>query len=690
MNREQVIGELERLLPWSKPREVPTSRGPRILRKAAPTEAFWNAWRAGREMLKAVGISCGRDSRPGGTGEWEVCWWQEVSQEVVHARAEAVEQSRATDAEITVPAPAGLAYMPFQRAGIRFALGRTATLFGDEMGLGKTIQAIGFINAHPETQRVLVVTKATLKMNWWRELRKWLVNPELRNSIGLVEGKVFPTTKICIINYDICAKWAGRLHKIDWDVVVLDEAHVVKNRKAQRTIAVCGYKPGRDEPVELLSTGIPAKYRLALTGTPIENNLEEMWTVLWWLNRDEFPSRWTLLKLAGASKRPGGVYIPPTDSGLARLQEFLRRTVMVRRLKADVLPELPAKTRMVTEFDTEGMEDLIRQEREIWETNEEERVRVQAEVEVARASDNPEDYKKAVEKMREVQSIAFAEMARIRRETAVAKIPKMIAHIRDRLEEVQKLIVFAHHTEVLEAFGREFGNQCVVIHGGTPLPVRDERVHRFQTDGGCRIFAGSIRATGEGLTLTAASYVLFHEFDWVPSKMVQCEDRAHRIGQTDNVTVEVCVVNGTIDAKMAKTCVEKAELAEKALDAQVKKELVEEPAPVVVDWKPLATKRELEADALLITEEQRNAVSAALNQLVMFCDGARKLDGMGFSKMDAAIGRDLAARNPKSMSYKQAALGARLVCRYQRQLDQGLVEKATRGLIKRKSENESE
>lgn len=512
-------------------------------------------------------------------------------------------------------------------------------------------------------------------MNWLREARKWLVNREL--TIGIAGDGVFPSTDVVIINFDICAKYQQTLWGREWDCVIIDECHQIKNRKAKRTKAIVGYKPARNEDAALASSGIPTKCRLALTGTPIENNLEEMWTVLWWLNREEFPSRWKLLSLAGCKTAPG-MQTGPTSIGLERLQEFLRRTVMVRRLKKDVLTELPPKTRIVTEFSPDGMEHLVNQEREIWDQCEEERTAAQAEVEIARAGDDPEAYKRAVAKLREVQGIAFTEMARVRRETAEAKVPKTISHIRERLDEVGKMIVFAHHTECLEAFGREFGNLGVVVHGGTSLPERDARVNLFQTDPTCRLFFGSIRATGEGLNLTAANYVLFHEFDWVPSKMVQCEDRAHRIGQKDNVTVEVCVVDGTIDARMAKVCVEKAELADAALDSLAKTQAVEEPATVVTDWKPLATAKELKSHALLVTQEMRLAVSEGLNRLAEMCDGARKIDGAGFSKMDVAIGKNLAMRPPQFMSDKQVVLGAKLVRRYKRQLPEALVEAATK------------
>ena len=476
-----------------------------------------------------------------------------------------------------------------------------------------------------------------------------------------------------VCNYDIAWRIEKRLHEVYWDAVILDEAHQVKNKKSKRARAIVGYKPKRDEDPSLASSGIPARYRIALTGTPIENCVEEMWPVLWWLNRDEFPSVWTLLKIAGSKYLPGVGQTAPTESGKSALQDLLRVKVMIRRLKKDVLPELPPKTRTLVEYSTEGLEHLIRQEKEMWEEQEEERTAAQAALVVAKASDDAEGYRKAVERLKEIQSISFTEMARIRKETAIAKVPQTIELLKEMIEENvnAKILVFAHHTEALEKMHAEF-KHSVLIHGAHSQSQRDDRVHRFQTDPECGPFFGSIRATGEGLTLTAANKVVFHESDWVPSKMIQSEDRSHRYGQKDNVTVFVCVVPGTIDAKMVKVCMEKADLADKTLDAMTKTETMDTPALAEIkDWKPLATKREIENNALLVTPEQRDAVVKCLQMLSGMCDGARQLDGAGFNKLDAAIGKELASRG--SLSDKQVALGARLVARYKRQLPEDVL-----------------
>ena len=222
--------------------------------------------------------------------------------------------------------------------------------------------------------------------------------------------------------------------------------------------------------------------------------------------------------------------------------------------------------------------------------------------------------------------------------------------------------MFAHHRDVLEEIYKAFKEQAVLVHGDTPIEERDAAVQRFQNDPKCRMFVGSIRACGEGLTLTAANLVAFAEEDWVPSKISQCEDRAHRIGQKDNVLVKHYVMDNSLDAKMCKTNVEKQNIADAALDGM---KLLAEPV-VVAGYAPTGTKAQIQQESLEITDANRWAIHASLKRLAGMCNGATTLDGMGFNKIDARIGRELA--EVSSLSNKQAALGRRIVGKYVKQL----------------------
>jgi hypothetical protein len=148
----------------------------------------------------------------------------------------ALDASRAVDADLSIPAPQGLEYLGYQKAGIAYAMARANTLIGDEMGLGKTIQALGMINADPSIRSVLVICPASLKLNWQREAQKWLTRPA---SIGIANG-TFPDSDIVIINYDILAKHRDAIFARSWDLLVADECHYVKNPKAQRTKLLLG------------------------------------------------------------------------------------------------------------------------------------------------------------------------------------------------------------------------------------------------------------------------------------------------------------------------------------------------------------------------------------------------------------------------------------------------------------------
>ncbi len=613
---------------------------------------------------------------PKGAGFWwdaqRKQWWTDVHERAANLYAycdaptqarlrpfnvdhAAIEASRATDADIEIPAPPGLTYMPFQRAGIAYARTRVATLFGDEMGLGKTIQAIGVVNLDPEPWPVLVVCPASLKLNWRREMEKWLVKP----CLPMLAGDWFPiSADVVIINYERLPKWERAIASRKWRTLIVDEAHKVKNDETIRTRQTLAIK---------------AERRLLLTGTPIVNRPAELFTLINYLAPEAFPDAKNFnLRYAKAK---------PTDARgkilLAELQDRLRAVCMVRRLKRDVLKELPPKVRQVVEFELEGDAALaVTREKAAVADRAEHMITLKLAVELAKAADNPEVYAEAVAALKVGVSASLAEMSKLRHDTAVAKVPDVVAFLKESLESSEeKIVLFAHHRDVEDAYHQAFAKLAVVHRGGMSDQEKDAAERRFKTDPHIRLFIGSIEASGVGINLQeASSHVVFAELDWTPAGMTQAEDRCHRIGQRDSVLVQHLVLAESLDATMAQTLVEKQAVIDAALDETDRAELAAE--PIVPGLGETATgsytKSQVAAAALRLTPTDAEAIHRALKHIAALCDGARALDGQGFNRLDAAIGKSLAAVVRPTL--KQMALGRRIVLKYRAQLPEDLAE----------------
>lgn len=588
-------------------------------------------------------------------------------EETKAVRAQAVEDSRASNCDIDIPRPEGLDYLPYQKAGINYALTHPSVLFGDEMGLGKTIQAIGVINADESIKKVLVICPASLKLNWKRELKKWLTR---EMSIGISEGKQCYAgyVDICILNYDIAQKHEKLLQSVLWDLVIIDEAHYLKNPKAKRTQTILGREAYKDK---CALPGIKARRRIALTGTPIPNRPVEGFGIFHYLAPSEFPKFFPYaIRYCDGHQNAHGWDLNGA-SNLFELQEKLRASCMVRRLKADVLKELPAKRRTVIEIECE--DGIVSEEMEAWESRQDQINELRAAVELAKASDDEDEYKRAVEALNVRVKATFTEISQMRHDTAVLKIPYVIEHLKNAIEDGHKVVCFAHHHDVIDALRHEFGPVAVSVYGMTSMQGRQDAVDRFQKDPDCKLFIGGILAAGVGLTLTAASHVVFAELDWVPGNVTQAEDRCHRIGQHDMVLVEHLVLEGSLDARMAKILVEKQEVIEQALDAEMPAVI-----PQTKEERPAtesASRAAIAKEALTITSERSKAILEGLRMLKsMDSDHARIQNGRGFNQADSFIGHRLAEMI--SLTPKQAALGAKLVNKYRRQLPEEITESA--------------
>jgi SWI/SNF-related matrix-associated actin-dependent regulator 1 of chromatin subfamily A len=257
-----------------------------------------------------------------------------------------------------------------------------------------------------------------------------------------------------------------------------------------------------------------------------------------------FNSWWDFThKHCGYKKTKWGVDVSGATN-LPELQEKLRATVMVRRMKADVLNELPPKIRQIITLNGGGAAVVRFNE--------------------AYAKAKAEKYVDAVNEMEFISGVPIGEMAIARHEIAMEKVPQVIDYIN---EFDHPVVIFAHHKDVIQALQEGITRECVTVVGGQPMEERQKAVDRFQS-GEVDVFIGNIKAAGVGLTLTRASHVCMVELDWTPANVLQAEDRCHRMGQTDTVFVQHFTFQNSIEEHICKLIMEKQKIIEQAIDVQ--------------------------------------------------------------------------------------------------------------------------
>ena len=583
----------ESLLDWSAPRTVTTSRGPSIARSAEPTAAFLEQWSDDglRAEMSAAGITLGvYKNKP------QVTWWSKATFD-----AAAEELSRKANVEAELLAPPDEEYLGFQRAGIVYALEHKRVIIGDEMGLGKTIEAIGVINNAPEVERVLVVSPASARRNWMRETSAWRVDnaPCILVEDGVPLPRTGPLT--AFTTYSRLKGHLAVLEDAHFDAIVFDEAHYLKEGASQRTQA---------------SREVDAERLMFLSGTPMLNRPQELWEMLNRIDPDTWSSRSGFLKrYCGARSVPTGRIKPDGTrhtvlqatraTNTDELQQRMRSTCMIRRLKKDVLAELPPKRRSIV-LAGEPPQNL------------------QIEDEDLQALWTVVEHGFGAEQAR------FAEISRKLRALGKEKAPLVADILLQDLENIDKVVVFAHHRDVLDEIERrvaEAGIDSVKLTGSTPERRRQQMVDRFQSDPDCRVFIGSIQAAGVALTLTAARDVYFAELTWRPSDLLQAEDRCHRIGQENSVNIRYVARTGTLDEALCEMVVSKQSDIEKVLDVERTEEDPRPPPGGNIDIVPD-----------IVPDDLEDAVRARLETLYALCDGVASNDGMGFSMITRGPG----------------------------------------------------
>lgn len=334
---------------------------------------------------------------------------------------------------------------------------------------------------------------------------------------------------------------------------------------------------------------------------------------------------------------------------------ILVHNCMVRRLKREVLRDMPSKLRSVIEIPAAAAGEAVSKEQAAVAEFTEALYDLRLRVEMAKASDDKAAYDEAVKKLKDGASAAFGEISKLRHDTALAKVPAVTEHIKAALEAGSKAVVFAHHHDVLDAYVEAYGKQAVKLDGTMSQVDRQSSIDRFQRDASVKLFVGSIQAAGTGITLTESSHVIFAELDWVPGNMSQAEDRCHRIGQFSNVLVEHLVLEGSLDATMARVLVRKQAVIDAALDSEGAELAGEALAPISDEHATANASRErIAREAALLTSDNIREITASVRAM----HGA----GLVTNRIDKALLAQIAG--VRWLTPKQAAVGLRIVKKY--------------------------
>jgi SWI/SNF-related matrix-associated actin-dependent regulator 1 of chromatin subfamily A len=400
-----------------------------------------------------------------------------------------------------------------QKEAVEKLAGSRRFILADDMGLGKTTATI-IAALETGAKKILIICPASLKINWQREIENYS-----DRTVYIAEGKKFSTeSDFVIVNYDILKnfhdmkdKGKSLLNQSNFELVILDEAHMISNPQAQRTKIINHYVKD-------------IKRVWLLTGTPMTSRPMNYYNLL---NIIESPvaQNWMAyaIRYCQGYQFMAGKRKVWNVTGASNLEELRDRTSkqILRRLKEDVL-DLPDKiiSPVYLRLKSKEYEELMGEYYDWF--------------------DNKKDESSSL-------TVQFSKLMKVRKVIANEKTKQTIEFAENIIEQGKKVIIFTNFTDTLQTIYQHFGKQAVYLDGSCSKPHRQNAVDEFQENDKIKVFVGNLKAAGVGLTLTAAEVVIMNDLSFVPAEHAQAEDRAYRYGQKSNVLVYYPLYENTIE-----------------------------------------------------------------------------------------------------------------------------------------------
>lgn len=463
-----------------------------------------------------------------------------------HWKALRARQATAEAIHPEVPATLQTQLRPYQEEGFRW-MARLANwgagaCLADDMGLGKTIQAITMLLYRASEGPALVVCPASVLPNWANELYRFAPSLQVKQISNGSRAAVLKTAgpfDIVLITYGVLQSEDKLLAGVNWNMVVLDEAHTIKNYQTKTSKAAMALQAG---------------FKLILTGTPVQNHLAEIWNLFNFINPG------LLGNLQHFNKQYATPVIYNAESSVTKHLRKLISPFMLRRTKTAVLDELPEKTEIVK------MVSLSPDEAAFYEA-----MRLSA-VENIKKYSREKNSKHHLNTLTEIGKLRMAacNVRMIDPEVDIhsSKLAVFLEIVKELIDNNHRALVFSQYVRHLELVRQALDELCIsycYLDGSTPIPAREKVVQQFQSGEGS-LFLISLKAGGTGLNLTAADYVIHLDPWWNPAIEEQASDRAYRIGQTRPVTIYRLVAKHTIEEKIIALHHSKRDLADRLLE----------------------------------------------------------------------------------------------------------------------------